>query len=346
MNATQLFKQILQTIPPAQVAHALGLHPNTVRRWGDEQKVPEHYAGDFRRMLGETGFADDQFYTRKDVARQCYREFLQVAEDLKVNIRRYTFIEPSAGCGHFYRALPRTRRIGIDLHPRHDGIIKDDYLLWKPNQEGNYIVIGNPPFGLRGHLALQFVNHSADFADMVAFILPQLFESDGKGAPSKRVDKRMRLAHSRRLDADSFARPDGEPVEISTIFQVWTKINHEHVRLQPRKTCRQFMRIYSLSDGGTPASTRNKDMIGKCDLYLPSTCFTGMKAYGRFEDLPNRRGYGVVVHQRKRAILSILESHDWPTTAFQSTNGALNLRRSLIEDVVAEQGHYDNALPL
>ena len=82
-------------------------------------------------------------------------------------------------------------------------------------------------------------------------------------------------------------------------------------------------------------------MIGKCDVYLPSTCFSGMKAYRSFGELPNRRGYGVVIHKHKRRVEHILMQQDWKQVAFPSTNGALNLRRSLIENVLTEQGLYD-----
>ena len=44
-----------------------------------------------------------------------------------------------------------------------------------PDKKGKYIVIGNPPFGLRGNLALRFMNHSYDFADVIAFILPRIY---------------------------------------------------------------------------------------------------------------------------------------------------------------------------
>ena len=341
MSAIALYQQVAAKLSAREIARRLGLHPNTIQRWEELGRVPQHYCGDFKRMLGRNGDAEDQFYTKPKVARQCYRAFQRVAESLGVNLRRYRFIEPAAGCGRFYRELPPTRRIGVDLHPRDKEIVRHDYLRWRPEREGRYIVIGNPPFGLRGHLALQFINHSAEFADMVAFILPQLFESDGKGVPSKRVHERFRLAHSERIPSNSFEKPDGTPVEISTIFQVWSGINHGDIALKPRKSCAEYLRIYSLSDGGAPASTRNKHMIGACDLYLPSTCFRGMKAYRRFEDLPNQRGYGVVIRRRKREIENLLRNHDWTATAFPSTNGALNLRRSLIEDVVAEHGFYD-----
>ena len=345
MNSTSLFKQVLMKNSPEQIAQMLAMHPNTVRRWIAMRRVPEHYSGDFKRMLGEDGDVGDQFYTKQEIAKYCYETFQKVAKILNVDLRRYHFIEPSAGCGYFYQVLPRTRTIGIDISPSCAGIEKADYLLWEPKDyKKKYIVIGNPPFGLRGHLALQFINHSSKFADMVAFILPQLFESDGKGVPSKRVDRSYRLAHSERLPANSFVKPDGTPIDINTIFQVWTKINQQNIKLKARRTCNSYMKIYSLSDGGTPASTRNKMMIGKCDVYLPSTCFSGMKAYRTFEALPNCRGYGILILNGKREIKKIMLEHDWSSTAFLSTNGALNLRRSLIEDVITSKGIYDATL--
>jgi len=36
-------------------------------------------------------------------------------------------------------------------------------------------------------------------------------------------------------------------------------------------------------------------MLNKCDVYLPSTCFTGMAAYKTFNELPNKRGYGIKI---------------------------------------------------
>ena len=336
-----ILQDVIRNIPLEEVARRLGLHHNTVARWFDMGAVPNHYAGDFKRMLGQNGDPDDQFYTNADVARQCLDTFKGVATDLGVNLSRYWFIEPSAGSGQFYNLLPPKRRIGLDLHPRHKEVRRKDFLLYAPKKDKKYVVLGNPPFGLRGHLALQFINHSFPFADMVAFILPQLFESDGKGVPAKRVNSGFKLAHSEKLPADSFHLPDGTGTEISTIFQVWSKVAHDRIKIQPRKTCRSFIKIYSLSNGGTPASTRNKHMIGKCDVYLPSTCFSGMQAYSNFEELPNKRGYGIVVHKEKRKIIRLIKEQDWNRTSFPSTNGALNLRSSLIEDIVVGGGFQD-----
>ena len=334
------------------IAHYLGLHKNTTARWIEQKKVPQNYLPDLRRMLGEGGHDihnidstvkdKDQYYTKPETAEWCYDIFLSVAKKLEVDLDDYCFIEPSAGCGYFYNLLPSRRRIGVDIDPSMRGIVKADFLQWNPpkktSKKNRYIVIGNPPFGLRGHLALQFINHAYDFADMVAFVLPQLFASDGKGVPAKRV-RGYALASSVALPANSFTYPDGSSVDIHTLFQVWTKVGTEKIRKRTRKTARNYIKIYSLSDGGTPASTRNKAMIGHCDVYVPSTCYTGMRAYRSFAELPNQRGYGILIHKRKREIKKLLFTHDWMQSAFASTNSAINMRSSLIEDVVT-QGEY------
>ena len=341
------FLQLCEKYPARVIAEKMGLHANTVQRWLETNNVPRHYAADLRRMwdggiVVGNAKESDQYYTKKETAAYCYKQFAKTAEKLNIDLAKYRFIEPSAGCGGFYDILPPRRRIGIDINPRRKGLIAADYLRWTPAAKNKkYAVVGNPPFGLRGHMALQFINHSAAFADLVAFILPQLFDSDGKGATGKRV-RGYTLAHSEKLPLNSFQYPDGKEVPVATVFQVWTKINTDKIRRPKLKTCKSFIRVYSLSNGGTPATTRNKNMLQKCDVYLPSTCFSGMRAYPSFESLPNRRGYGVVIFRQKQKIKKILQTHDWTKTAFLSTNSALNLRRSLIENAVINSGCRDS----
>ena len=92
------------------------------------------------------------------------------------------------------------------------------------------------------------------------------------------------------------------------------------------------IKIYSLSDGGTISTTRNKKMIDKCDIYIPSTCFgkENMKCYDDFEKLPNRRGYGIVFNTDKDIMLKKMLNIEWDKVAFLSTNSAYNLRSSQI----------------
>jgi hypothetical protein len=138
------------------------------------------------------------------------------------------------------------------------------------------------------------------------------------------------LIYSSKIDS-CFIEPDGNKMKINTIFQIWSK-NHENEEYNIKDYTNENMKIYSMSDGGTIASTRNKLMIGKCDVYIPSTCFgkENMKCYFDFEELPGRKGYGIVFNKNKKEMIDKMLNIKWNEIAFLSTNSAYNLRSSKI----------------
>jgi len=336
----ELVNAALETYSIKHVADALNICVGTIRRWQELNSVPPQYCFDLLRLLSKpidcTMFSPkekDQFFTPADSVKHCwdvFRDIIDTYADADT-IDDYVFIEPSAGAGVFLDVLPAST-IALDIEPRHPRVAKHDYLTWSAPPGAKYIVFGNPPFGLRGHLALQFIEHSAKWADYVCFILPQLFESDGKGSPRKRV-KGYNLIHSEKLSTPFHAPDNGGAVDVNVVFQVWSKhhTNETYTIVQNKDS---DITIYSLSDGGTVATTRNKAMIGACDIYLPSTCFgkEHMRIYESFEELPGRKGYGVVFSAaKKQAGLKKALETDWSTVSFLSTNSAYNLRTSLIQ---------------
>jgi len=331
-STLHLLEECLKKYSLREVSDKLNLCVGTVKRWQELKDVPVHYTFDLHKILSKeidysafSSSAKDQFFTPAALAKHCWETFQKHVPSSGT----YTFIEPSAGDGSFMKVLP-AGSIGLDIEPRGDHIQKQDYLTWKPTDlQKKYIVFGNPPFGLRGHLALNFINHSYEFADYVCFILPQLFESDGKGSPRKRV-KGYNLLHSELLTG-MFYSPDQQEVKINGVFQIWSKIT-QNPAYELTKPSEENMKVYSLSDGGTVATTRNKKMIGKCDIYLPSTCFgkENMKLYDSFEALPGKKGYGVVFFHDKEAMIAKAKKVDWSTASFLSTNSAYNLRTSIV----------------
>ena len=333
-----LLQEILETKTLNDISDYLFLHKGTIKRWFEKKEVPLNYYNDLNSMLSykypkyETYRSKDQFYTLEGVAKYCYDKTNEVLSNLGVNLNEYIYLEPSAGCCNFYNLLPKERRLGVDIEPKGDNqdeLVQSDYLLYTPNKQKKYIVIGNPPFGLRGNLALRFINHSQKFADFVSFILPPLFDSTGKGVPMKRV-KGYKLIHTEKLPLDSYYYPNGEIVSIATIFQIWSKIGNVNLAERENLKLDKYIKIYSLSNGKSSGAKRNVNMIDKCDIYLPSTCFSGMKAYDNFYDLPNKRGYGIVIKENKENLLKEIYKIDWEKVAFLSTNSALNLRTDLI----------------
>jgi hypothetical protein len=333
MDTYNLLKECLDKLSIKEIANKLNVCIGTIKRWVELKNIPIQYTFNLCNILSKqidysmyTSSLKDQFFTPKDLAKKCWDIFNR---EVKINTDDYTFIEPSAGDGSFLHILPN-EPIGLDIEPRSTGIQRQDYLTWKPTDTTKkYIVFGNPPFGLRGHLALNFINHSHDFADYVCFILPQLFESDGKGSPRKRV-KGYNLIYSEGLSA-MFYNPENDKVKVNGVFQIWSK-HTSNPKYTIKLNTEENMKVYSVSNGGTISSTRNKVMIGKCDVYLPSTCFgkDNMRTYKRFEDLPSQKGYGIVFFTDKENMINKMETIDWSTISFLSTNSAYNLRTSLI----------------
>lgn len=328
-----IVKKLVEDNNSKYVAKYCNISKGTVDRWLKLEKVPKHYTFDIYKLANipidytQFSFKDkDQFFTHPNTAKYCVDVFKKIANSLEPDTY-FNFIEPSAGSGNFISFLPNC--IAMDIEPRNNKIQQIDFLQWKPSQKSKFVAIGNPPFGLRGQLALKFVNHAAKFCDFVAFILPQLFESDGKGVPRKRV-KGLNLIHSEKIKSN-FLYPDGKDVVVECIFQIWSK-NHSNPKYTIVEPNEDIIKIYSLSDGGTPSSTRNKNMLNKCDIYLPSTCFgkQNMKFYTNFLDLPGQKGYGIVFKQNKQKNLEKFRNIDWSSVAFLSTNSAYNIRTSQI----------------
>jgi hypothetical protein len=329
-----LLKECMETLNLKEISKKLDVSYGTVRRWILLEKVPSQYRFDFMKILNKdidyslfSSSSKDQIFTSKELASKCWEIFQKHSG---VRAEDYIFLEPSAGNGSFVGILPENS-VFLDIEPRHPQVLKQDFLSWNPVDVcKKYVVFGNPPFGLRGHLALKFINHSSTFADYTCFILPQMFGSDGKGTPMARISPEYKLIHSENLIGE-FSSPDStKPRNISVIFQILSK-NHTK-NTESVNSVDKNIKIYSLSAGGSPGTTRNKKMLDCCDIYLPSTCFKeeDMKIYNSFEELPNLKGYGVVFLEMKEKMIRKALGVDWAKKSFLSTNLSYNLRTSII----------------
>lgn len=333
----------------SEIAKELNINKGTIGRWILKEEVPPQYFNDFNRLLGnayklnvskeENYKIMDQFFTPEEVAKEMIDKSLDFIKDnWDININEYTLIEPSAGAGAFYKNFPSNmKKVGLDIDPQIDEIQKMDWFKFIPNSKNN-IVIGNPPFGLRGQLALKFINKAAEHSDFICFVLPPLFNSNGKGSPMLRINKDFYLAKEFEIKDKLFNYPSGKKIQVYSIFQIWTKKFSEKIKpvLPPQKKS-EWIKIYSLSDGGTSSSRRNIKMIDKCDFYLPSTTFQSVKPEINFRKLANNRGYGIVILKEKEKISKMFEEMDWEKVSFKSTNGANNLRTQLIIDAIEER---------
>lgn len=161
----------------------------------------------------------DKFYTNHDIAAACYK---LVNESVDTNDQT-RFIEPSAGSGDFLAQVDRRRTRAIDIMPTAPGIEKADFLTWNgpPRcwRRQHTIIIGNPPFGKRGDMAVRFFNRACSFGDTIGFIVPVIFR---KHFIHKQLNAGYKLIAQMNIPRNSYHLPNGKPYAINTDFQVWT----------------------------------------------------------------------------------------------------------------------------
>ena len=165
----------------------------------------------------------DQFFTSDDVALECLEDLIKIAPQIGYSdLKTVYFLEPSAGGGSFLRALEQKNldKTGWDIDPQTVGVVKNDFLNGEnptlPNRE--IITIGNPPFGKRAKLAIDFINRALEMSETVAFIVPLQFN---KYSAQNKINNKARLVWSRDLSHDGFIYR-GEKYSVRCCFQVWT----------------------------------------------------------------------------------------------------------------------------
>lgn len=264
----------------------------------------------------------DKYYTNHDTALYCYKNFLKIAEQYGFNLSEYIFIEPSAGDGSFFNLLPKDRRVGMDIKPEGKGIIKKDFFDWRPQHGKKYMTIGNPPFGVRAWLALAFINRASLFSDLVGFILPMYFNSDGKGSAKNRV-KRLMLLHSEELPPNIFR--NGAPASINTVWQVWGKVKNNIIKPTTYKSDIEIYTVCSI-----PARRCGLDKLEQYSFFIPSTFYSEVKICKKFEDVKYGSGYGLIVRNNKDLIESYLNNVDWNKYSTRATNHCRHIGKSHI----------------
>ncbi|MFK3889774.1 hypothetical protein [Sphingomonas sp. NPDC079357] len=111
----------------------------------------------------------DQFFTMQRVA-----DYLYGVLQKHIDLGRYMMVEPSAGMGAFFRLMP-PGSLAYDLDPRYPGVRTADFLQAELPRDRKILIMGNPPFGRSARLALEFFNHAAWQAKVIAMILPKTF---------------------------------------------------------------------------------------------------------------------------------------------------------------------------
>lgn len=118
-----------------------------------------------------------------------------------------------------------------------------DYIL--PINKKNILVIGNPPFGKVCSIAIKFFNHSANWAKIIAFIIPRTFRH---ASVQNKLNKMFHLTY----DEDVLTKP--------CCFQIWEKnIERPYIELPTKHEDWDFLPFGPIDNHGQPTPPNNAD---------------------------------------------------------------------------------------
>lgn len=203
----------------------------------------------------------DQFYTKEEVAIELYNKFKEV-----IKIDEYDImLEPSAGKGAFFKLLPVSKRVGIDLEPKIDGIETLNFFDYTPIANKKYITIGNPPFGRVSSIAVKFFNKASEFSDVIAFIIPRTFN---RISVKNKLSLDFRLVYNLELPLVPCCF---EPkMNAKCCFQIWKRSDIKRNLIKVKLSHKDF---YFVKYG-----EKNKEGIPSCPS--PENYNIIMKAFG------------------------------------------------------------------
>jgi len=170
----------------------------------------------------------DKFYTKPHIASLVWEDF----KSILINVpNEFTVVEPSAGDGKLLDVVDFDK-IGFDLVPESENIIQNDFITGDitPYISKEVVFFGNPPFGKKGKLAIDFVNKAFTYGKYVGFIVPIQFK---KYSVQNRIIKDAKLIFERDLPIDSFTL-GSKDYKVRCVFQVWTT-NESDVNLREPK---------------------------------------------------------------------------------------------------------------
>lgn len=184
----------------------------------------------------------DKFYTKPDIAQKCIAQIDWSNWDL--------VIEPSAGNGSFFKQIPVSQKVGLDIKPDDESITVCDFFDYSPpSDKTNILVIGNPPFGKVSSLAVKFFNHAAQWSKCIAFIIPRTFR---RVSIQNKLNLQFHLVH----DEDIPMKPCSfePPMSVKCCFQIWERrdIPRNIIKLPTTHKDWNFLQLGPIGVDGQP----------------------------------------------------------------------------------------------
>lgn len=162
---------------------------------------------------------NDKYYTPIEIAKKCIDKTYEIIGKDRIT----EIIEPSAGNGSFSNQIDNC--IAYDIAPEFKGIIQQDFLQLELPYKSGRLIIGNPPFGSRNNMSLQFFKKSVELAQYIAFI-----------QPISQFNNNQQMYHYdliKSIDLGKVLFSDNK--EVHCCFNIWKRPNNNSLNKPPSK---------------------------------------------------------------------------------------------------------------
>ena len=203
------------------------------------------------KVVREEGL--DKFYTIPSYSKKCIDKVFELYDKTNFDL----IVEPSAGNGSFFNQLEFENKVGIDISPENENIVKIDFFDYHPPiHKNNILVIGNPPFGKVSSIAIKFFNHSSKWCNVIAFIIPRTFR---RPSVQNKINKLFHLTY----DEDVSTKPCcfTPPMMVKCCFQIWEKKEFERpfIDLPTKHEDWEFSSFGPIDEYGQPTPPNGAD---------------------------------------------------------------------------------------
>lgn len=259
----------------------------------------------------------DKYYTSPELAKYCVEKTREIIGE--ENITQY--IEPSAGAGVFLDFFDKPS-IAYDIEPEDDRIIKADWLTIDLDYKKGRCIIGNPPFGNRNTLAVQFYKKSIQLCDYISFILPisqlnnnqQMYEFD--------------LIYSENLEKMEYSGR-----YLHCCLNIFKRNIEGKLNKREKFKISQDVQIFE----------HRRNVIKNVDfsLYDLGICGYGSGILGNIPEYPGqyvKEFYFKILNEKyKKQIIDLIKNTDWENDVCKGISGQVSLPQWKIHRYLKEQ---------
>lgn len=233
------------------------------------------------------------------------------------NITEY--IEPSAGAGVFLDYLDKPY-LAYDIKPDDSRVTKQDYLKLDLDYKKGRCVIGNPPFGNRNTLSVNFFKKSIQLSDYISFILPL-----------SQLNNNYQLYEFDLIYSEDLGEWEYSGIKLNCCLNIFKR---PQGKLNKKPD-------YKLEDVSIKEVRRGSNTKVNVDSYDIGVCSYGRGIIGR---IPEHQGQYVKemyfkIHNEKykNKIIDLIKNTNWEENICKGSSGQFNLTQWQVYKYLKEQ---------